>query len=60
VVLSRAVVFTIVSVFVVAFAALTVDTVVQQGFGPATVIALVVLTLLAVGGLGALRRPPHE
>jgi hypothetical protein len=57
---ARSFVLIIVFVFVIAFGALTIDSVVQQGLGGATVIALVVLALIVVGGLGALRQPPRE
>ena len=45
--------------FIAGFAFLTVTEVVDQGFTAGTLVSLVVLTLLAVGIVGALRNPPR-
>jgi hypothetical protein len=46
-------------VFIAGFAFLTVTEVVDQGFTAGTLVSLIVLTLLAVGIVGALRNPPR-
>jgi hypothetical protein len=55
----RHVALVIALVFIVFFAALTVDAVAQQGLGVAGVIAIVVLAVMAFGIVGALRHPPE-
>jgi len=46
-------------VFIAGFAFLTVTEVADQGFTAGTLVSLIVLTLLAVGIVGALRHPPR-
>jgi hypothetical protein len=46
-------------IFIVFFAALTVDAVAEQGLGVAGVIAILVLAVMAFGIVGALRHPPE-
>ena len=58
--LARTAVLIVVTVFVVAFAALTIDSVIRQGFGLASALSIGVLALFVVGGIGALRQPPRE
>ena len=45
--------------FIAGFAFLTVTEVADQGFTAGTLVSLIVLTLLAVGIVGALRHPPR-
>jgi hypothetical protein len=46
-------------VFIAGFAFLTVSAIVEQGFTLASLLSLMILTLLAVGIIGALRNPPR-
>lgn len=53
-------VFVVVVVFVVLFAAMTIDVVARTGFDVITALALLVLALIGFGIIGALRNPPNE
>jgi quinol-cytochrome oxidoreductase complex cytochrome b subunit len=46
-------------VFIVGFAVLTIATIDQEGLNGASVIAIFILLLLAVGVIGAARNPPR-
>jgi hypothetical protein len=46
-------------VFIAGFGFLTLSAIAAQGFTLASLIAILVLVLLAVGVLGALRNPPR-
>jgi hypothetical protein len=50
----------VVVVFVVLFAAMTIDVVARTGFDVITGLALLVLALIGFGVIGALRNPPSE
>jgi hypothetical protein len=50
----------VVVVFVVLFAAMTIDVVARTGFDVITGLALLVLALIGFGVIGALRNPPNE
>ncbi len=58
--MTRLVVLTVVVLFVVGFAALTIAAVAEQGATLATLVSLAVLVLIGVGVIGALRNPPGE
>jgi hypothetical protein len=58
--MTRLVVLTVVVLFVVGFAALTISAVAEQGVTLATLVSLVVLLLIGVGVIGALRNPPPD
>jgi hypothetical protein len=45
--------------FIAGLAFLTVTAIVEQGFTAGSLVSLMVLTLLAVGIVGALRNPPR-
>lgn len=55
----RIVVLGAVLVFIAGFAFLTVVAVIEQGFTIASLLSILILTLLAVGIVGALRNPPR-
>jgi hypothetical protein len=46
-------------VFITGFAFLTFAAVVEYGVTPASLLSVLILTLLAVGIIGALRNPPR-
>jgi hypothetical protein len=50
----------VVVVFVVLFAAATIDVIVRTGFDVIAAFALLVLALIGIGVIGALRNPPNE
>jgi hypothetical protein len=50
----------VVVVFLVLFAAATIDVIVRTGFDVITAFALLVLALIGFGVIGALRNPPNE
>jgi len=56
----RSPVLVVALVFIVAFAALTIDVAANNGFDVLIGASLVVLAMFAFGIVGALRRPPGE
>lgn len=58
--ITRLLVLSVALLFIVGFAYLTYDTIVEQGgITIASALAILILTLLAVGIVGALRNPPR-
>jgi len=45
--------------FIAGFAFLTLAATIEQGFGLASLLSILILVLLAVGIVGALRNPPR-
>jgi len=58
--MTRLVIFAVSLLFIVGFAFLTFTAIVHQGFTLGSLVAILVLALLAVGIVGALRNPPRK
>jgi hypothetical protein len=58
--MTRLVVLGVALLFIAGFAFLTFASVVEQGFTLGSLVAVLILVLLAVGIIGALRNPPRN
>lgn len=57
--MNRTIVLFLALAFIAGFAALTIAAIDQEGVTAASVIAIFILVLLAVGVIGAIRTPPR-
>lgn len=55
----RVLVLGVALVFIAGFAFLTFSAIVEQGFTLASLVSVLILTLLGIGIVGALRNPPR-